>query len=54
MGKDIIYNWCPDGNCKRPDFSVELTSPISDASNMNTGNVQFYATVTAGGSPISK
>lgn len=53
-GKNIIYKWCPDGNCVTPDFSVQLTSPQVDKSYMNTGNVVFEASVKPGASAISK
>jgi len=53
-GKNIIYKWCPDGNCVQPDFSIELTSPIPGMPKLNTGNVLFEASVNVGATPISK
>lgn len=53
-GKNIIYKWCPDGNCVAPDFSVKLTSPRPDSAYLNTGNVVFEASVVSGVTPISK
>lgn len=53
-GKNTIYKWCPDGTCVPIDFSVKLTSPKPDTAYMNTGNVLFEATITLGGSSISK
>ncbi|MBK6284652.1 MAG: hypothetical protein IPF54_20255 [Draconibacterium sp.] len=52
--ENIIYIWCPDGNCITPDFSVKLTSPRPDTAYLSTGNVIFEASVTTGSTPISK
>jgi len=53
-GKNIIYKWCPDGNCITPDFSVKLTSPRPDTAYLGTGNVIFESAVTLGNTPITK
>lgn len=53
-GKNIIYKWCPDGNCITPDFSIELTSPRPGIGYMNASSVTFEASVNAGSTPISK
>ncbi len=53
-GKNIIYQWCPDGDCITPDFAVKLTSPRPDTAYQNTGNVVFEASVTTGNTTISK
>jgi hypothetical protein len=53
-GKNIVYKWCPDGNCVTPDFSVKLTSPRPDKLYLNNGNVLFESSVVTGKSPITK
>jgi hypothetical protein len=53
-GKNIIYKWCPDGNCITPDFSIELTSPRPGIGYKHTGNITFEAAVNIGSTPITK
>jgi hypothetical protein len=53
-GKNILYRWCPDGDCITPDFSIELTSPLPGIGYMNASTLTFEASVNAGSTPISK
>ena len=53
-GKNILYRWCPEGNCAESGVAISLSSPVYNAFYKTGSAIQFKANITANVNLVEK